>query len=222
MNWLKNLITKESEPIKEFTTEDFETVKFKARIALVDDEEILHVKRLQKEGYSIVDYSDIDNVDEFIRKKYNVVILDIQGIGRKIAGSSEGWGLLKYLKDECPHMVIIMFTGADWSITKYQDLAKQADLFIGKDLEYLDFKSKLDSAIRIAFSPKFHFELEKKNLLKNISNADSLRQIEEIIYKYGRDKKRALKEIRKISTNPSVIQSTDNLLSIINSILDLS
>jgi DNA-binding response OmpR family regulator len=209
------------EPLQEYTPEEFEKVKFKARVALIDDEEVSHVKRLQKEGYNIVDYPDIENIDDFLRKKYHVVILDIQGVGKDLAGPTEGWGLLKYIKHEAPHVVVIMFTGADWSVTKYKSQVELADDFIGKDLEYLDFKSKLDAAIRKAFSPKFQFEIQKKKIASQIMNSDDLREVEDVIFKYGRNKEKALKELKKITSNENVIQSADNFLSITSSIFSI-
>lgn len=210
-----------SEPIREFTAEELEQLKLKARIALVDDDEITHVKRLQKDGYNIVDFSDITEIDDFIRRRYHVVILDIQGVGKNLSETSGGWGILKYLKTECPHLVVIMFTGADWSVTKYKHLVDLADDFIGKDLEFLDFKSKLDAGIRKAFSPKFHFEIERKRLMQEITNAETFEKISAIVNKYGRDKSRAIKEVRKITSNDEVIKGVNNYLSIINSIIKL-
>ena len=93
---IKNLFTKnensksiELAPLKELTNDEFEKSKFKARIAFIDDEEISHIKRLQSDGYNITHFPDIDNIDDFIRKKYHVVVLDIQGIGQKIAPKTE-------------------------------------------------------------------------------------------------------------------------------------
>jgi DNA-binding NtrC family response regulator len=222
INLIRNLFKgKAIEPIREFTIEEMEQLKLKARIALVDDDEISHVKRLQKDGYNIVDFPDISEIDDFIRRKYHVVVLDIQGIGKNLSETSEGWGILKYLKAECPHLVVIMFTGADWSVTKYKHLVDLADDFIGKDLEFLDFKSKLDAAIKKAFSPKFHFEIEKKKLMQEITNAETFEKIAAIVNKYGRDKEKALKEIKKVTNNDEVIKSVNNYLSIINSITKL-
>lgn len=209
------------EPILDFSADEFENVKFKARIALVDDEEVEHVKRLQKEGYNIVDYPDIDNIDDFLRKRYHVIILDIQGVGKKLAKDQEGWALLKYIKNESPHIVVIMFTGADWSVTKYKNQVDLADDFIGKDLEYLDFKSKLDAAIRKAFSSKFHFEIEKRRISSEVLNSTSLNAIEDILFTYGQNRKKALSKVRKLTNNQDVINAADNFLSIISSITSL-
>ena len=213
--------TPDAEPIREFSNEEFEKLKFKARIALIDDDEISHVRRLQKDGYNIVDLPDITEIDDFIRKKYHVVVLDIQGVGKNLSQNSEGWGLLKYLKTECPHLVVIMFTGADWSVTKYKHLVDMADDFIGKDLEFLDFKSKLDSGIRKAFSPKFHLDVERKRIIQEISNADTFDKISAIVNTYGRNKEKALKEVRKITNKDEIIQSVSNYLSIVDSITSL-
>lgn len=209
------------EPIREFTAEEFEKLKLKARIALVDDDEVPHVKRLQREGYNIVDLSDITEIDDFIRRKYHVVVLDIQGIGKHLTETSEGWGILKYLKNECPHLVVIMFTGADWSVTKYKEYVDMADDFIGKDLEFLDFKSKLDSGIRKAFSPKFHLDVERKKLVKELTNAETFERISSIVNAYGRDQERALKEVKKVTNKDEIIKGVKDYLAIIHSILNL-
>jgi len=220
-NWIKDLFQEDSKySIEDLTHQQFDKTKFKARIAVVDDEEISHVKRLRNEGYNISDLNDIDVIDEFIRKKYHVVVLDIQGIGRSIAGSEEGWGILRYLKAECPHVIVIMFTGADWSVTKYKPLVDLADDFIGKDLEYLDFKSKLDSAIKKAFSPKFQFNITKHQIQAEISE-DVLRKIETTLFKYGGNKSKALKEVRKISGEVNVLSSVDSYLSVMSSLKEL-
>jgi len=210
-----------SEPLEEFSEDEFEKLKFKARIALIDDEEVRHVQRLQKEGYNIVDYPDIENMDDFLRKRYHVVVLDIQGVGKQLAGTMEGWGILRYIKNEAPHHVVIMFTGADWSVTKYKTQVELADDFIGKDLEYLDFKSKLDAGIRRAFSFRFHFEIEKRKIASQVINSTNLSQVHDILFKYGKNKAVAMKELRKVSDNNHVLQAADNFLSISSSIVSL-
>jgi len=207
--------------IVELPYEQFEQIKFKARIAVIDDEEVPLIEKLQKDGYNITKYNDVDEIDSFIRKKYNVLVLDIQGVGKKIAGKKEGWGILSYLKSEYPHLIIIVFTGADWSITKVKDVADQADFVIGKDLEYLDFKTKLDAAIKKAFSPHFHFEIEKKLILKEITNSDTFLKIQTIIEKYGKDKDLAMRKVNKVTNNQKVLESLDTYLSIVSSIFSL-
>ena len=208
-------------PLKELTFDELEKIKFQARIAFVDDEEIPHVNRLREDGYNITQYEDIENIDDFLRKKYHLIIIDIQGVGQNISPKSEGWGILKYLKKAAPNLIVIMFTGAEWSITKYKDEANVADDFIGKDLEFLDFKSKLDNGIKKAFSPKYHFEIEKSRILKEISNTQTVEQIKLIVEKYGSDKTTALTEIKKITQNKNVIESMDGFFSIINHIKSL-
>ena len=204
--------------IKELDSSELEDAKFKARIAIIDDEEVPNIDNLLNDGYNVIKYSDLENVDEFIRKKHNVLILDIQGVGEKIAGKRGGWGILDYLKKEYPHLVIIIFTGADWSITKYKEVADMADFIIGKDAEYLDFKMKLDAAIRRSFSFKFHLEVFTKEIEK--TNKDQ-QKIIELINKYGKDKSKTLKKIRKVTTNEFTLQKVDNLLSIISSIYSI-
>lgn len=225
---LKNIFSKKDDikpvelsPLKELTIEEFEKSKFQARIAFIDDEEISHIKRLQSDGYNITHFPDIENIDDFIRKKYHLVVLDIQGIGQSIAPKTEGWGILKYLKSTCPNTVVIMYTGAEWSITKYKTEADEADDFIGKDLEFLDFKAKLDDGIKKAFSPNYHFNIEKKIIAKEVVNANTLDEIKLIIDNYGGNKKVAMEKVKELSDNKTLIERIDNLLSITDSISNL-
>ena len=221
IKWLTQKKTDSKSALRDFTPEEFDKVKFKARIAFIDDEEITHIERLRKDGYNITSFSDIESIDDFVRKKYHVVVLDIQGVGQNIAPKTEGWGILKYLKSDCPNMVVIMYTGAEWSITKYKEEAEQADDFIGKDLEFLDFKSKLDDGIKKAFSLDYHFNIEKKNILKELSNSKSIEEIRSIAYTYGEDKSKAITLISKITNNKVVLGSIEKFLSIANGIKEL-
>ena len=206
------------EPLKDLTQNEFDRVKFQARIAFVDDEEVPHVERLRNDGYNITQFPDIENIDDFVRKSYHVLILDIQGVGKNISPNKEGWGILKYLKKEQPHIVIIMFTGADWSITQYKDLADQADDFIGKDLEFLDFKSKLDNGIKKAFSFDYHFELAKNKIQGEIKDANSIKEIRSIIENYGANENKAIRLIKKYVKNENAIKGIVSLLEVLNSI----
>ena len=213
--------SKKASPLKELSAEEFDRVKFKARIAFIDDEEISHVDRLREDGYNITHFTDIENIDDFIRKNYHVVVLDIQGVGSELAPTSEGWGLLKHFKSTCPNLVVIMYTGAEWSITEYKEEADKADDFIGKDLEFLDFKRKLDRGLKKAFSSDYHFQVTKKTISQEISNANTIDQIKTLIDTYGGDKKTALKEIKKITNNEKVLDGIDKFLSIIESVSNL-
>jgi len=214
-NFNFNFGSNKSHSIRELSSEEINKAKFQARIAIVDDEEVPNMENLQNDGYNIHKFSDIPKMDDFIAKKHHVVILDIQGVGKKLSPESEGWGILEYLKQEHPHIVVIVFTGADWSITKFKEKADKADFIIGKDSEYLDFKMKVDAAIKKAFSIDFHLSVLKKR----IQNPDENKQkIEEIIKKYGRNEEKAKREVRKQTTNEGTLQSVDSVLSIISSI----
>lgn len=209
------------EPLEKLTENQFDKVKFKARIAFIDDEELTHIDRLRKDGYNITHFADIDKIDDFIRKEYHVIILDIQGVGKELTPNQEGWGLLKYIKEEYPHIVVIMFTGADWSITQYKDLANKADDFIGKDLEFLDFKSKLDNGIRKAFSTDYHFEIEKKRLITKLNNSNTIDEIKRIIDTYGSNETKTMKLLKKLIKDPDTLKIISNLLSVIGGVQKL-
>ena len=219
---IKRLLGREdAPPPTELSAADLDRVKFQARIAIVDDEELPHTKRLRDDGYNISDFHDIEHIDDFLRKKFDVVVLDIQGVGGKLSEKSEGWGILKYLKNTAPHIVVVVFTGAEWSITKYKEQADLADEFIGKDAEFLDFKMKLDAAIRKAFSPSYHIELELKRIKAGLVNAKDVTAIESIVRTYSFQRNKAMSEARKVTDKSDVLQGVDYLFSILEHIKNL-
>lgn len=205
--------------LNELSNEEIEKAKKNVKLVIVDDEEVPNMENLKNDDYNIKILSDIDNIQDFVTKDYKVVILDIQGIGKKITKRSEGWGVLEYLKKEYPHIVIIVFTGADWSITKYKDKADLADFIIGKDSEYLNFKMKIDAAIRKSLSIEFHLKVLKKRLNDGENNKE---EIESLIKKYGKNKEKVEKKLKKISSSEKTIQKVDNTLSIISSIYSIT
>lgn len=214
-NFNFNFGTKKPYSIRELSSEEINKAKFQARIAIVDDEEVPNMENMQNDGYNIHKLSDIPKMDDFIAQKYHVVILDIQGVGKKISPESEGWGILDYLKKEHPHVVVIVFTGADWSITKFKERADLADFIIGKDSEYLNFKMKVDAAIKKAFSIDFHLDILKNQIQNSNENKQ---KIEDVIKKYGRNDEKAKRKIRNLTSNESTLQSVDSVLSIISAI----
>jgi DNA-binding NtrC family response regulator len=207
------------QPLVDFPKEEFNQLKHKARIAIVDDEDVPHAIRLRRDGYNIADFPDIDYIDSFLKNEYHIIILDIQGVGKKLDSTSDGWSILKYIKEKSPHTIVLLFTGVEWSL-RYRDLADLSDDYLTKDIEFLNFKEKLDKAIEKAFSFKYHFEVEKKKFEKELSGK-SIEEVQEILFTHGRDKEKAMREVRKISSNVNIMSLADNFLSISNSIIQL-
>lgn len=207
--------------LRDFEFDQMLKLKGKAKIAIVDDEEIPHIKKLNEDGYTIKEFNDIQNIDEFINWKFNIVVLDIQGIGKELSTNSGGWKILNYIKSVSPHTVVIMFTGADWSIKDHKSDLQLADDFLSKDLEFLDFKMKLDEAIKKCFSYHYHFEIEKKRIQKIIKNTNEITEIEGIVFKYGKDKTETLTQLKNNKTHIDAINIVDNFLSIASNITQL-
>jgi len=179
----------------------FEKIKKSCKICLIDDE-INDVKiksktdRLISDGYKLQIMSDIDNFIEFKKNRFNVVILDIQGVGLKYAEKSAGWGVLSMIKQDLPHTVVIIFSGSDSKIREYGEIFKSSDDYITKDTEYVEFRQKINLAIRKAFSYEYHAEILVSRLKKGDIDKDTL--------------KRLNKYLKLIRGNKSQIQYTLN------------
>ena len=212
--------TKEStEDVSAPSTEDLQKIRFRARIAIIDDDEVPFVRMLSQNGYNIHHYTDLEDVDEFIRKKYHVVLLDIHGVGGTLAEKSEGWGILRYLKQQCPHLVVVIYSGGQWTMTKHLEEISLADDFLDKDAEFLDFKFKLDENVRKAFSASYHIAIQRKLIRTEIEDIESYLAIYDIIKQKPTDKEGTIRKVRKITKNERVLRYLEDYLLIISDIL---
>ncbi|MCY4418893.1 MAG: hypothetical protein OXB93_03490 [Cytophagales bacterium] len=212
----------QSELYKDPTLEDIERLKMKARIAIVDDEEVPYAKSLTNNGYNIHYYSDIDNIDEFLRKRYHVIVLDIQGVGKELSKKHQGFGVLKYIKSECPHVVILVYTGGRFSFAMYREESTLADDFIDKDVDFLEFKLKTDEAIRKAFSPSYHADIREKTLKKEIDNMETYEKVLRIMEKHHpMEKEKIISQLKKTAPNAGnrLVQKVEHYLASMTDII---
>jgi DNA-binding NtrC family response regulator len=209
------------EPLLQLPENVIDKAKFKARIAFIDNEQTSYIDKLRQDGYNATYFDDIQNMDDFLQKQYQVVIIDVQTSGKNLSPNEAGWGILRYLKDNYPHILVIIYTKASYSITKYYKLANRADEVFDKNIEFLDFKTALDKLIRKAFSPDYHLAIIKSKLSGKISDSKSLQEISRIIENYGGNEFKVEKLLKKYIIDPELIKSIILSISVINKFKDL-
>lgn len=120
-------------------------------IAVIDDEAFKPEQNLRALGYDIKIIGDIKNLDEV--SSYNIILCDLQGVGKYMDSRGQGAFIIDELKRNHPEKFVIAYTGGspDDAITlKAQDVA---DLFIIKDADIDQWRDKLDLLIGFLCDP---------------------------------------------------------------------
>jgi len=150
-----NFFTKKTSS-KQWPKLSLDEIKKRARILVIDDDDFAYVSLFQQENYVIDKWDDINDLGKLENGTYDLILLDIQGIGQKIS-EEQGFGVLKHLKKVSPSQIIIAYSNADYSL-KYQDFFDMADSRLHKSADFTEFKRKVDEFLKMKFSFGFYVD----------------------------------------------------------------
>jgi len=131
-----------------------EEIRKRARILVIDDEDFYYLQLFERDGYTIEKWDDVEDLSRLETGYYDVLLLDIQGVGRSLSGE-EGLGVLRHIRKTAPAQIVIAYSNANFSL-KYQDFWQLADRTLAKTADYMDFKRTVDELLRERFSLEFY------------------------------------------------------------------
>jgi hypothetical protein len=132
----------------------FSEIKKRARLLVIDDEEFIYGELFKNDGYAIDKWDDVGDLSKLENGFYDIVLLDVQGVGRKLS-AEQGLGVLQHIRKSSPAQVVIAFSNAEFSL-KYQEFFKLADGTLNKGADYVEFKRKVDELLLQRFSLGFY------------------------------------------------------------------
>ncbi len=197
---------------------DKSIIKKRARILVIDNDDFPYKKLFERDDYSIDKWDDVKTLSDIDEEKYDILLLDIQGIGKEIS-KEEGLGVLKYIKETTPSQIVIAYSNANWSL-KYQKFFDMADEILAKEADYTDFKKVVDKYLEMKFSYKYYLDkilsitddkLSKKDMVKVYEKSLRFRSkkiSENYLKKKGID-------IEVIKTLGTIVQQAINIYTII-------
>lgn len=124
----------------------------KLRILFVDDEELAIVNLLKNEGYDVEYWPDVENLDKLCGGKYQIVFLDVRGIGEKYHGN--GLDILKYLVEHNPLIFPIVLSAKPFNASETEIIRKYAARSMPKDCTVYDLIEVLELYARSISSEK--------------------------------------------------------------------
>lgn len=150
------------------------------KIAIIDDQNIILIGKLKSHNFNVTHFKDVDNIHEL--KKYNIIICDIQGVGKKLGSKYEGAHLISEIKKEFPLKYLIAFSGKSFDPT-YNKFFILCDDVMQKGSDIKDWVECLDLAIKNNLDPIYNWEIARKVLLQQKTPLDKLSKIEQAYIK---------------------------------------
>jgi CheY-like chemotaxis protein len=134
----------------------FEEIRKRARILVIDDQDFPYQPLFARDDYNLTKKDDVTNLSELEDGSYDLILLDLQGVGTK-ESADEGLGILRHLREVRPAQMVIAYSEAMFSL-EAQPFFKVADGVLQKSADYLTFKAKVDELLRARFSLGFYVQ----------------------------------------------------------------
>jgi DNA-binding NarL/FixJ family response regulator len=144
-------------PRRRWPDPSIDEIRKRARIVVIDDQEFPYAKLFARDGYTLQKWDDVTNLSDLEDGDYDLILLDLQGVGKAESAKEEGLGILRHLRTRRPAQIIIAYSNADWPLSN-QPFFRMADATLPKSADYVDFKQKVDELLQRRFSIGFYVE----------------------------------------------------------------
>jgi DNA-binding response OmpR family regulator len=119
----------------------------RTRIVVIDDNsEEFPFEVLKKQGYSIDHWEHVHDLAKLESGFYDIIVLDIGGVGQFLDKDNEGVGVLKHLKKTNPAQIVIAYSGQSHEPARIP-FFKLADQFVPKPTSAITWKEILDDVM---------------------------------------------------------------------------
>jgi len=116
----------------------------RTRIVVIDDKsDEFPFEILRNQGYSIDYWEDVQDLPKLETGFYDIIILDIGGVGQALDKDNEGVAVLKHLKRINPAQIVIAYSGQSYEPAQIP-FFKLADQFVPKPTSAITWKEILD------------------------------------------------------------------------------
>src|SRR3954454_2817568 len=95
-------------PRRHWPSLTLDEIRSRARILVIDDDPFGYLQMFTEAEYNIEQWFDVTSLAPLEQEVYDIIILDISGVGRKIS-ADEGLGVLKAVRSVSPTQIIIAF-----------------------------------------------------------------------------------------------------------------
>lgn len=134
------------------------------KMILIDDEQFPYLDLLKMHKFNIDTLNNITSLSTL--EAYDVILCDINGVGKNFSESYQGAYLVKEIYKRYPFKIIISYTGINFD-ARYNEYLQYADFSVKKDVESEVWVEKLDMAIEMVSNVEKMWNRIRDYLLEN-------------------------------------------------------
>jgi DNA-binding response OmpR family regulator len=123
-----------------------EEVRRKSKLLIIDDHAVPFMSLFKRDGYDIERWSQVKNLSQLTEGYFDIILLDLHGVGIKESPSMQGLGVLEHIKQTDPTQLVIAYSAEKWS-PSFRDFFAMADAVLDKGDNYTEFKAQVDSLL---------------------------------------------------------------------------
>jgi CheY-like chemotaxis protein len=147
-----------------------EEVRKKANILVIDDQTFPPERLFRRDGYHIKRWPKIENLSQLTDNFFDLVLLDLHGVGLAESPQRGGLGILQHIKQRSPTQLVIAYSAQPWNISN-RDYFALADAVLDKGVDYVDFKEKVDELLLRRYSVGYFINKMNQELGDAAANA---------------------------------------------------
>lgn len=134
---------------------DLESLRKTAQILVIDDMAFPSQKLFERDGYHIQRRPRVKNLSQLTDGYFDVILLDVQGVGLDESPDLQGLGILQAIKRVNPAQVVILYSAGSWRLTT-RSYTALADEVLDKEASYIDYKDVVDRLLLRRASPGYY------------------------------------------------------------------
>lgn len=185
-------------------------IKERANILFIDNEEVPLIETLQLEGWHVEHWIEVKSLKELEDGKFDLIFLDIGGIGKEYCPDEEGFGILKRIKTVNPSILIVAFSGLSFDATRAEFWAL-ADATLSKSSGAIKAIELLEELLKKKYNSKELWNDFQQLLNINGYDPKCIKEIEKIIFDSGSNKE-SLEKLKKALQLASLSATSFNAL----------
>ena len=164
--------------VRPWPTVSLDRMRRDARLLVIDDGPFDYLTLFRDNGYTIEHWSDVQNLGELGRGVFDVIVLDIHGVGRELS-ADQGLGVLRQVRRANPAQLIVAFSAKTFDLGDKQFL-DLADAVLEKSADYVDFQATIDRLLEKHYSLSYYVERLRDLARRHISDGAKLRAAAEL------------------------------------------
>jgi CheY-like chemotaxis protein len=142
---------------------DIEALRKRAKILVIDDHVLPAQKLFDRDGYHFERWPEVKNLSQLTDGHYDIVLLDIQGVGLNESPDLQGLGILRHVKQANPAQMVIVYSAQTQKLSM-RPLIDLADAVLDKDASYVSYKEVVDRLLRQRATPGYFIAVINREL----------------------------------------------------------